>query len=506
MNYFGTALLILLLSLSPRLIRAQGLTEAQRERLRSDILEAFSLQSQFDFQFQTQDIYKAEPPELSIQPARQTQIDLYQSKLNGQPETDAPLQFQIGSIYERLYDRESAQTHYQKAIDNYRQLIERDKTNVTWFSSLGEVYSKTRQFAAAERVLTIALELDAMDSTARVLLPTIYMMTGQFEDARKVIDQNLKQTPLDLRQHTLLTTISVYEFFSSQRAMPFGTDKEIFLNMPIDSIINLDHLKQLTVDHPEHTDLLLLYQLNRQMALLTKALFTFSIESRKFTFNEADVEMIQHLRAYHKNTLKEKGRKNKFVLYHSYAFTLMLENKFDEAIGWCKKALKARTKAQSTLSYHTGQVYDNMISCHLLLGDTAAAMAVVEEKISDQPSIDASPSDHVMLARFQAWKGNYQLVEERCREALTIDTFHVEAWTGLAFNAFMAHDYKLAENHINTALQIDDTNLEAGMMFAFILLAQGEAGSSKYLFERLLQLNPDDAFLKDVMATYFEGQ
>jgi len=481
------------------------MAQSSEIKLEKDALEAFTISSNMDFQFNARDVEKLRPETMKVKPATMETISEIRARFNGDAFNNGKVAQEMGQIFSRMFASDSSYFYFSKAIDFYKNAMEAEAANPKLYAALGECYTQVRKMAAAAKMLHITLELDSTDSTARTLLPTLYLMTGDFGSALVTIKKGLEIDPTSVRELSLLSSVKLLEFFSQSRAEPFGTPSDHYKKLPVDSIIDLKEIKKLSEENPKNTDLQLLYQLGRQMAVFSKAYFTFSVKERRFGLNDNDHKVIADLQRYYKKALKERPRKNKFILYHGYAFTCMLENDFEAAVPWLRKAIKSQDGNKSASAANVGQVYDNIASAYLLAGDTTKAEQVILEKVKVRPGLDRIPTDITRLARFEARKGNLEKVVSYCEEALTINPNHLDSHLGLSYVSFMRKDYKTAEDHINQALKLDDTNLEAGMMFAFILYANEDVGTSQYLFERLLELNPNDEFLKKVVHTYFKS-
>ena len=124
------------------------------------------------------------------------------------------------------------------------------------------------------------------------------------------------------------------------------------------------------------------------------------------------------------------------------------------------------------------------------------ALRTIEPYSSRADDIDA----RVFAARLHAWAGEYKIAERMYREVLAITTDHLDARLGLADALAWNKDFAAALRQLDLLAALPDVESELLVRRGRYAWWRGDTRGARECFQRLLQLEPNNAEAASVLA------
>jgi len=263
-------------------------------------------------------------------------------------------------------------------------------------------------------------------------------------------------------------------------------------------------------------------------ALFGIAIIAFSILSfRQTSFWKNNETVYRHALAV---------TNDNFLISHNLCYTLVLENRLDEAEPLCLKTIETNPNfeqgyntlgilqvkrgqyAEAEQNFKTviekapsfGLAYANLSVAQSLQKKPDEAEANLEKAVKSSDS--ASVSNEVWvnalnnLAVAFSEQGNYEKASENLTRILIIDQNNAPARANLALSFYHLKRYDEAQKLIETAIQLAPNQPLSYNTYGLIMLAQNRKTEAKGLFEKALQLNPDYAEARENLKKATDGK
>src|SRR6266576_3842833 len=101
-------------------------------------------------------------------------------------------------------------------------------------------------------------------------------------------------------------------------------------------------------------------------------------------------------------------------------------------------------------------------------------------------------ADAIELAIQSRAAGKYEDAEQICRQILTANPNHPDAWHLLGVMAYETAQYETAEEYINKAIRLDSANSSFYCNLGNVLQAQRRFDEAVTCFRRAIELKPND--------------
>jgi tetratricopeptide (TPR) repeat protein len=171
----------------------------------------------------------------------------------------------------------------------------------------------------------------------------------------------------------------------------------------------------------------------------------------------------------------------------------LMQQKFDDALGYFKAALRIRRDASDT--------YLGMAKAYVGNGDIDAAIKQLQIALTYDPKFAEANYEigRLFLEKGDKVKAAYHLrvaldgnpKAEPPAEALA-SLGSLETWMTQAKNAFARKDYKTALNDAKIARSIDPTSVDAIRLYASIAEAKGDKTDAITAYKDILRVKPGD--------------
>jgi tetratricopeptide (TPR) repeat protein len=267
------------------------------------------------------------------------------------------------------------------------------------------------------------------------------------------------------------------------------------------------------------SDLFEKFRLNRNIlyAALAAGVIIFAVLSFRQTALWRNNEIL------YKHTLAVT--KDNFLISHNLCHSLTMENRLDEAEGFCRESIEANPDyyvVYNTLGFMNlkrGQTeeaernfqealrrepdyalgYANLSVAQSLLGKPEEAETNLEKSVrmsgdTVRPEVFIGALND--LAAAYAAKGNYEKASQNLSRILAIDSNNADARANLALTFYHLKRYDEAQKLIESALQLNPNEPRAYNTYGLILMEQNRLTEAAGLFEKALQLKPDYAYAR----------
>ena len=159
-----------------------------------------------------------------------------------------------------------------------------------------------------------------------------------------------------------------------------------------------------------------------------------------------------------------------------------------QAAQW-QAALDDLSLAHAIRPSHAG-VVSGLGTCLLQLGQPAQALPYFRQAADLEP---ASPDAQNNLAVAYMLAGELSLAERACRQALTRDADHLPAWRNLALACLRQGRAQEGVSILGAIVKTHPADIESLLVLASCYARGGELKSARFLYARVLQLQPGQA-------------
>ncbi len=507
------SLLILLLLSCNTLLKAQHGTIKRPLKaeditfLKKTATECFHFNPRLQFSYNNTDLSKDKPGK-GDKPATAENLELLKKESEKQPQ-NADLYTEITGMYSRLKLPDEAREYRKKSFEAISAVLVQHPDSTEALITLGEIYMSALQMDSALAKYRQAFAQDPLNREANRLIPFMHILNNRFDSAYAFIVKQINRYPDTYEVHESLPIYYIYKFYDQlNKYSQLKTVEEEKLRP--ENIMTLKLLKDYHERAPSDFNREYLYRITYQVCYSTLITYKtvndslFNVKQIRFVTGLKDASNLKQQEAFFKKCLHRKELKNKYLAHKALGNIYLLMNQPKEAIPYLKKAISLKPVKYSTIGNNASEDYDNLITAHFLLKDTAAYEKTILEKIKAQPAIDPTSSDYITAGRICISRKKYPEAEAWFRKALALDAENVDALLGLALIRFQNNDNAGALANINEAYKLNDHTWELYILYGIVSLCNNDPVNAFEAFKEGRKLHYSKWIQEDLMENYFD--
>ena len=506
-------LLILLLLSYSALLRAQHgtlkrpLQEEDLPLLKRTATECFHFNPRLQFSYNNTDLSNDKPAKGDLA-ATSENAEILKKDLEKQP-LNANLYTELTGMYSRLKRPDEARDYRKKAFDAISLVLAEHPDSTEALITLGEIYMSALQMDSALSKYRQAFAQNPLNKEANRLIPFMHILNSRFDSAYAFIVRQINRYPDNYEVHESLPVYYIYKFYDQlNRYSQLKSVEEEKLRP--ENIMTLKLLKDYYERDPGDFRREYLYRVTYQVCYSTLITYKtvndslFNVKQIRFVTTLKDASNLKQQEAFFRKCLHRKALKNKYLAQKALGNIYLLMNQPKEAVPYLKKAIRLKPVKNSTVGNNASEDYDNLITAHFLLKDTAGYEKVILEKIKDQPAIDPSASDYITAGKISISRKNDAGAEAWFRKALALEAENVDALLGLALIRFQNNDYKGSLEYINAAYKLNDQKWELYILYGIVSLCNNDPVNAFEAFKEGQKLHNSKWIKEDLIETYFD--
>ncbi len=505
-------LILLLLSCSALLNAQHGnfkrpLTEEDFTFLKKTATECFHFNPRLQFSYNNTDLSKDKPGK-GDKPATAENLELLKKESEKQPQ-NADLYTEITGMYSRLNLPDEAREYRKKSFDAISLVLTQHPDSTEALITLGEIYMSALQMDSALSKYRQAFAQDPLNKEANRLIPFMHILNNRFDSAYAFIIKQINRYPDTYEVHESLPVYYIYKFYDQlNKYSQLKTVEEEKLRP--ENIMTLKLLKDFHERDPSDFKREYLYRITYQVCYSTLITYKtvndslFNVKQIRFLTGLKDASNLKQQEDFFKKCLRRKELKSKYLVNKALGNIYLLMNQPKEAIPYLRKAISLKPVKYSTIGNNASEDYDNLITAHFLLKDTAAYEKTILEKIKDQPAIDPATSDYITAGKISISRKKYSEAEAWFGKALALDAKNVDALLGMALIRFQSNDYTGALANINEAYKFNDRKWELYILYGIVSLCNNDPVNAFEAFKEGRKLHNSKWIKEDLMENYFD--
>lgn len=506
-------LLILLLLSCSALLKAQHgnfkrpLKEEDIVFLKKTATECFHFNPRLQFSYNNTDLSKDKPDKGDL-PATAENLELLKKESEKQPQ-NANLYTEITGMYSRLHLPDEAREYRKKSFDAISAVLVQHPDSTEALITLGEIYMSALQMDSALSKYRQAFAQDPLNKETNRLIPFMHILNNRFDSAYAFIIKQINRYPDNYEVHESLPVYYIYKFYDQlNKYSQLKTVEEEKLRP--ENIMTLKLLKDYHERDPSDFKREYLYRITYQVCYSTLITYKtvndslFNVKQIRFLTGLKDASNLKQQEDFFKKCLRNKKLKNKYLANKALGNIYLLMNQPKEAIPYLKKAIAFKPVKYSTIGNNASEDYDNLITAHFLLKDTAAYETTILEKIREQPAIDPAASDYITAGKISISRKKYPEAEAWFQKALALDAGNVDALLGMALIRFQNNDYTGALANINEAYKSNDHKWELYILYGIVSLCNNDPVNAFEAFKEGRKLHNSKWIKEDLMENYFD--
>lgn len=506
-------LLILVLLSSGALLKAQHgnikrpLKEEDSVFLKKTATECFQFNPRLQFSYNNTDLSTNKPVKGDM-PASMENLELLKKESEKQPR-NADVYTEITGMYSRLNLPDEARSYRKKSFDAISSVLAEHPDSTEALITLGEIYMSALQMDSALSKYRQAFAQNPLNSEANRLIPFMHILNNRFDSAYAFIIRQINRYPDNYEVHEALPVYYIYKFYDQlNKYSQLKTVEEEKLRP--ETIMTLKLLKDYYERDPSDFRREYLYRVTYQVCYSTLITYKtvndslFNVRQIRFVTGVKDASNLKQQEDFFRKCLRRKALKNKYLANKALGNIYVLMNQPKEAIPYLKKAISLKAVKYSTIGNNASEDYDNLITAHFLLKDTAAYEKLILEKIKAQPAIDPSASDYITAGKISISRRNYTSAEVWFQKALTLDAGNVDALLGMALIRFQNNDYAGSLANINQAYKLNDHKWELYILYGIVSLCNNDPVNAFEAFKEGRKLHNSKWIKEDLMENYFD--
>ncbi|MFK7786409.1 MAG: tetratricopeptide repeat protein [Crocinitomicaceae bacterium] len=341
--------------------------------------------------------------------------------------------YAIGQTYRRMNRRKEAAIWQEKALSEIEAVMGRYPDSIELVESAFLIYLEMGQSDLA--VIAAKMVSDHYDNSQSLFAESLsYTYTQEFDKGLATSELGLMNYPGEARWYLLRI---IHEFAKKMQVFGFGSEA---FSAPENSI-DRSFLDEAFLKYPDSTQVELVAALgNFFLFAYEEVLPQFyddvadfgEIEGFSFDLNsEVNKKLDVHL-----ERIIQLSKRKEFKNWHSIHYTLgvihLLKSDYKKSIKHCEKAIalmapKYRQGQDNAYSY-----YDNLITCHRILGDVEAAEKCVIARATEEVNLDPLPQYQIERAMYRAMDKDFEEAIQLLDKTIALDSSAIDAYTNKA--------------------------------------------------------------------------
>lgn len=476
---------------------ARSVSDTDRVYVRNQAKKIMSIEFNLGISAATDDFTPDRSKMKASEPASLDEVNKLEKKLKGKPE-DALIYNQMGLNYKRMKMARPALDCFIKAEQNVKLLLADNPGNKDYLEAAATVYVNIENYNEAITYLNELLFVDPENELASSFLPVCYMAINQHEHGVLFIDSALSKHPGNITMCLMKQMWAVSDWFQT-----VDTSSHLERNKRPEELFNLAWMKKMSERFPNDFRYKLMYEYFRTMVLTLKSLTTVDSKQMHFKPDSVDHVVMAELEPFFKAALERKDFKNKFIIYKCLGVLHALRNDIKGALPLFEKGLTFKPLSTCTTMDNSAEMYDNIIACHMLLKDTAAAEKMLVQKLKDMPAIDPDAKDYCTLAAYRLQRNDLAQVREQCAKAIALNPQDDQPHLLLAAASISEGNTQNAQQEIDLALTANKDNPDATLLLGIVQFLDKNFDYAYIAFESVLRNDPGNEIARELFRRYY---